>query len=58
MTMSVGQWDAVLRESYELGYVLLELDDREQPTAAYQRAGGLVTTPEAILASAPVETRP
>lgn len=39
MTMSIGQWDVVLSESYELGYVLLELDSRERPIAAYLKAG-------------------
>jgi len=38
ITMSVGQWDAVLSSSYEVGFVLLELDDDERPVGAYQRA--------------------
>ena len=37
MTMSLGQWDAILASSYELGFVLLELDDDERPVAAYQK---------------------
>ena len=37
MTMSRGQWDDTLAASYEPGFVLLELDDNEQPVAAYQR---------------------
>jgi len=39
MTMSRGQWDSTLAASYEGGFVLLELDDRERPVAAYQKAG-------------------
>lgn len=39
MTMSRGQWDAILAGAYADGYVLLELDRRERPVAAYQRAG-------------------
>lgn len=38
-TMSRGQWDAFLAGAYEDGFVLLELDKRERPIAAYQRAG-------------------
>ena len=38
MTMSRWQWDATLAASYEAGFVLLELDDDEQPVAAYQKA--------------------
>jgi hypothetical protein len=37
MTMSVGQWDTWLQVAYDQGFVLLELDDDEQPVAAYQR---------------------
>lgn len=37
VTMSVGQWDALLAAAYDQGYVLLELDDDEQPIAAYRR---------------------
>jgi hypothetical protein len=38
VTMSIGQWDAVLQGMYDAGCVLLELDDEERPVAAYQRA--------------------
>lgn len=38
VTMSVGQWDTMLSVFYEDGAVLLELDEHEQPVAAYQRA--------------------
>lgn len=38
VTMSVDQWDAMLSESYRLGYVLLELDSRARPIRAFQRA--------------------
>ena len=37
-TMSIDQWDAILRAAYEVGFVLLELDKHEQPVAAYQKA--------------------
>ena len=37
ITMSVGQWDSVLAASYEVGFVLLELDDDGAPVRAYQR---------------------
>jgi hypothetical protein len=37
ITMSIGQWDETLRAAYDCGYVLLELDDNEQPVAAYKR---------------------
>jgi hypothetical protein len=41
MTMSIGQWDALLQGGYDVGFVLLELDDDEQPIAAYCRDGWL-----------------
>jgi hypothetical protein len=40
VTMSIGQWDALLASSYDLGFVLLELDADERPIGAYQAAGG------------------
>ena len=36
MTMAEGQWDEVLSAAYELGWVLLELDDEEKPVRAYR----------------------
>ena len=39
VTMSIGQWDALLQTSYDGGFLLLELDDRERPVAAYQKDG-------------------
>ena len=36
LTMSVGQWDALLQANYEMGGVLLELDWDENPVSAYQ----------------------
>ncbi len=39
VTMSVGQWDALLAASYEAGFVLLELDENENPVRAFQKAG-------------------
>jgi hypothetical protein len=37
ITMSVGQWDSWLEESYQDGWILLELDDNEKPVRAYRR---------------------
>jgi len=37
ITMSVGQWDALLQASYDAGFLLLELDDKERPIALYQK---------------------
>ena len=39
ITLAVGQWDSTLAASYEGGFVLLELDDEQQPLAAYKKAG-------------------
>ncbi len=38
ITMSADQWDALLAECYSAGDVLVELDARERPVRAYQRA--------------------
>ena len=38
MTMSVGQWDAMLSAAYNDGWVLLELDEDEKPVRAYRKA--------------------
>jgi hypothetical protein len=38
VTMSPGQWDKFLDEAYRAGYILLELDAREQPVKAYRKA--------------------
>lgn len=40
MTMSVGQWDALLAAAYERGWILLELDAKERPVRAYQKSLG------------------
>jgi len=37
ITMARGQWDAMLSAAYDAGWVLIEVDDNEQPQAAYQR---------------------
>ncbi len=37
VTMSPGQWDALLDEGYNRGALLLEIDQNEQPVRAYQR---------------------
>lgn len=39
ITMSRGQWDVLLLSVYNLGWILLELDDNEQPVAAYRKQG-------------------
>ena len=38
ITMSPGQWDGLLSAAYERGWVLIEIDEHEQPVRAYQRA--------------------
>ena len=38
ITMSEGQWDAILAAAYNAGWTLLELDDRELPVRAYRKA--------------------
>jgi len=38
ITLSEGQWDALLAACYEGGDILLELDENERPVAAYQKA--------------------
>lgn len=37
VTMSVGQWDALLQAAYDSGFTLLELDRREKPIRAYRK---------------------
>jgi hypothetical protein len=37
VTMSAGQWGALLAAAYAQGGLLLELDDEEFPVAAYRR---------------------
>lgn len=37
ITMSVGQWDALLAEAYRRGHTLLELDENERPIGAYRQ---------------------
>jgi hypothetical protein len=39
VTLSAGQWDDLLAAAYDDGWVLLELDDDEQPVRAYRRPG-------------------
>ena len=41
ITMAEGQWDALLATAYQDGWVLLELDTKERPVAAYQARRGL-----------------
>ena len=38
ITMSVGQWDTTLATAYDLGWILLELDEHEMPVRAYRKA--------------------
>jgi hypothetical protein len=35
--MSRGQWDTLLQAAYDVGFVLVELDDDERPVKAYRR---------------------
>jgi len=37
VTMSQGQWDALLQAAYDTGATLIELDENERLTAAYRR---------------------
>jgi hypothetical protein len=37
ITMSEGQWDAVLAAAYRDGWILVELDANEVPLRAYQK---------------------
>jgi len=37
ITMSPGQWDALLQGAYDHGWILLELDKNEIPVRAYRR---------------------
>jgi len=37
VTMSVGQWDNTLEESYDIGAILLELDENENIINVYQK---------------------
>jgi hypothetical protein len=39
VTMAEGQWDGLLSAAYELGWILLELDEDETPLRAYKKAG-------------------
>ena len=38
VTMTRGQWDALLAAAYAEGSVLLEVDEAELPVRAYRRA--------------------
>lgn len=37
VTIGVGEWDSLLADCYNAGFLLLELDDNEHPVAAYQK---------------------
>ena len=37
ITMSIGQWDGTLQAAYDVGFILLELDDNERPVRAYRK---------------------
>lgn len=38
ITMARGQWDSFLEDAYAEGWILLELDENEKPTRAFQQA--------------------
>lgn len=38
ITMSEGQWDALLDEGYKRGHILLELDAGEAAVRAYKKS--------------------
>ena len=46
ITMARDQWDGLLSAAYADGWVLLEMDEQDQPVKAYQRedAGASATT--------------
>lgn len=44
ITMSIGQWDALLAEAYRRGHTLLELDADEKPVAAYRKCSCVICT--------------
>jgi len=37
ITMSVGQWDGLLKAAYDAGHYLIEVDKNEEPVRAYKR---------------------
>lgn len=37
MTVSRGQWDALIESAYKRGWVLLEMDENEKAVRAYQK---------------------
>ena len=37
VTMSQGQWDALLQAAYDAGHNLIELDYNEMPVKAYRK---------------------
>jgi len=37
ITMSIGQWDGMLKAAYDMGWCLLELDENERFVQAYQK---------------------
>lgn len=39
VTLGIGQWDALLAVAYADGYVLLEMDEKDEPVRAYRREG-------------------
>ncbi len=45
VTMSPGQWDALLDEAYRRGALLLEIDQNEQPVRADHRKPDKSTPP-------------
>lgn len=38
ITMSVGQWDALLEASYHANWLLIEMNKNGNPVAAYQKS--------------------
>ena len=37
ITCNIGQWDILLDDGYKQGATILELDDNENPIAAYKK---------------------
>jgi len=40
VTISIGQWDKLLKAAYDGGATLLELNDNETPVRAFRRKEG------------------
>ena len=37
VTMAPGQWDSLLEAAYDMGAILLEIDEHDKPVKAYRK---------------------